>query len=194
MATLGAFFDANVLYPSGLRNFLMHLALTGLFRAHWSAEVHEEWIRNLLKNRPDLTREKLDRTRLLMDKALPEAIVSEYEHLIDSIVLPDPDDRHVVAAAIQSGVGVIVTQNLADFPDTVLGKFNLEAQHPDDFVVALLNISAELVLEAARNHRASLQNPAKRTDEYLYELGTQGLSKTVAALRKMVAASPTAVI
>jgi excisionase family DNA binding protein len=67
VATFGAFFDANVLYPSGLRNFLMHLALTGSFRAHWSADVHEEWMRNLLKNRPDLTREKLKRTRHLME-------------------------------------------------------------------------------------------------------------------------------
>jgi hypothetical protein len=57
VATFGAFFDANVLYPSGLRNFLMHLALTGGFGAYWSADVHEEWIGNLLKNRPDLTRE-----------------------------------------------------------------------------------------------------------------------------------------
>ena len=62
MATLGAFFDANVLYPAGLRNFLMYLALTGIFRAHWSAEVHEEWMRNLLKNRPDITRDKLKAT------------------------------------------------------------------------------------------------------------------------------------
>jgi predicted nucleic acid-binding protein len=161
VATLGVFFDANVLYPSGLRNFLMHLALTGLFHAHWSAEVHEEWIRNLLKNRPDLTVEKLARTRRLMDEAFPDALVTEYEHLIDSIMLPDPDDRHVVAAAFRSGVRVIVTQNLADFPDHVLGPFNMEAQHPDDFVLALLDVSAELVLEAARNHRASLQNPAK---------------------------------
>ncbi len=82
MAILGAFFDANVLYPSGLRNFLMHLALTGIFRAHWSAEVHEEWIRNLLKNRPDLSREKLERTRQLMEKALPDATVVGYEPLI----------------------------------------------------------------------------------------------------------------
>jgi hypothetical protein len=139
----------------------MHLALTGLFHAHWSAEVHEEWIRNLLKNRPDLTVEKLARTRRLMDEAFPDALVTEYEHLIDSIMLPDPDDRHVVAAAFRSGVRVIVTQNLADFPDHVLGPFNMEAQHPDDFVLALLDVSAELVLEAARNHRASLQNPAK---------------------------------
>jgi hypothetical protein len=63
MATLGAFFDANVLYPSGLRNFLMHLALTGAFRAHWSAEVHDEWMHNLLKNRPDITRDKLESAR-----------------------------------------------------------------------------------------------------------------------------------
>ncbi len=76
MATFGAFFDANVLYPSGLRNFLMHLALTGIFRAHWSAQVHEEWMRSLLKNRPDLSREKLERTRHLMDNALPDAVVT----------------------------------------------------------------------------------------------------------------------
>ena len=47
MAILGAFFDANVLYPSGLRNFLMHLSLTGIFRAHWSAEVHDEYLAEL---------------------------------------------------------------------------------------------------------------------------------------------------
>ncbi len=58
MATFGVFYDANVLYPSELRNFLMHLALTGTFRAYWSADVHDEWMRNLLKNRSDLTRHK----------------------------------------------------------------------------------------------------------------------------------------
>ena len=69
MPALVAFFDANVLYPAELRNFLMYLALTGLFRAKWSNAVHEEWISNLLRNRPDLTRQKLERTRQLMDKA-----------------------------------------------------------------------------------------------------------------------------
>ena len=75
MATLIAFYDANVLYPAELRNFLMHLALTGLFRAKWSNAVHEEWITNLLKNRPDITRQKLERTRHLMDKAALDALV-----------------------------------------------------------------------------------------------------------------------
>jgi excisionase family DNA binding protein len=194
VATLGAFFDANVLYSSGLRNFLMHLALTGLFRAHWSAEVHDEWIRNLLKNRPDLTREKLDRTRHLMDKALPDALVAGYEHLIDTIDLPDRDDRHVLAAAVYCRATIIVTHNLADFPSGALAQFKVDAQSPDDFVLALMDVSADLVLEAARSHRASLRNPTKTTEEYLAGLETQGLTRTVVTLRELIGDEPTAII
>ena len=79
MSILTAFYDASVLYPSELRNLLMHLALTGLFRARWSAGVHEEWIRALLRRRPDLCREKLERTRMLMDKHAEGALVTGYE-------------------------------------------------------------------------------------------------------------------
>ncbi len=185
MAILGAFFDANVLYPSGLRNFLMHLALTGIFRAHWSAEVHEEWIRNLLKNRPDLSRNKLERTRQLMEKALPEATVVGYKPLIASLELPDRNDRHVLAAAIRCGASVIVTLNLADFPAHALANFRIEAQHPDDFVLALLQAFPGFVLEAARTHRASLKNPPKTQEEYLTELNAQGLAKSVSLLRDL---------
>ena len=187
MATFGAFFDANVLYPSGLRNFLMHLGLMGIFRAHWSAEIHEEWIRNLLKNRPDLTRDRLERTRQLMDKALPAAMVTGYEHLIKSLELPDPDDRHVLAAAIRCNASVIVTLNLEDFPSRALVNFSIEAHRPDDFVLMLLETFPDLVLEAARNHRVSLKNPAKTQDEYLAELEAQGLRKSVSALRELAA-------
>jgi hypothetical protein len=102
VAAFTVFYDANVLYPAELRNFLMHLALMGMFRAKWSADVHEEWMRNLLKNRSDLTREKLERTRQLMDKAAPDALVTGYQHLIPGLLLPDEDDRHVLAAAIRA--------------------------------------------------------------------------------------------
>jgi len=187
VATLGAFFDANVLYPSGLRNFLMHLALTGIFRAHWSAEVHDEWIRNLLKNRPDITRDKLERTRRLMDQAAPDALVTDYQSLIESLELPDRDDRHVLAAAIRCGASVIVTLNLADFPNAALAEFGIEAQHPDDFVLSLTETFPEFVLEAARTHRASLRNPSKTPDEYLAELNTQELCRSAAALRELIA-------
>ncbi len=79
MARVTAFYDANVLYPAELRNLLMHLALTGLFRAKWSADVHEEWISSLLQKRPHLTREKLERTRQLMDQHAVDALVAGYE-------------------------------------------------------------------------------------------------------------------
>jgi hypothetical protein len=96
------------------------LALTGLFRARWSAAVHEEWISNLLEKRPDLTNEKLERTRMLMDRHAADALVTGYEDLIPGLHLPDPNDRHVVAAAIRGRVDVIVTMNLKDFPAEVI--------------------------------------------------------------------------
>lgn len=120
MAKFTAIFDACVLYPAPLRDLLMSLALTGLFRAKWTAAIHEEWIGNLLRNRDDLTRPQLERTRDLMDRAVPDALVAGYEELIDPLTLPDPDDRHVLAAAIRGRADVIVTSNLKDFPETAL--------------------------------------------------------------------------
>jgi hypothetical protein len=148
-------------------------------------EVHDEWIRNLLKNRPDITREKLERTRRLMDQAAPDALVTGYQSLIESLELPDRDDRHVLAAAIRCGASVIVTLNLSDFPGHVLANFRIEAQHPDAFVLALLETSPDLVLQAARTHRASLKNPPKTQEEYLAELDGQGLTKSVSVLRDL---------
>src|SRR5437588_11572798 len=139
----------------------MHLALTGLFRARWSADVHEEWISNLLKNRPDLTRDKLERTRMLMDKHAADALVTGYEDLMPGLDLPDPDDRHVLAAAIRGHADVIVTMNLRDFPSGTIGSFGIEAQHPDEFVLHLLDLAPGAVLAAVQNHRQSLKNPTK---------------------------------
>jgi predicted nucleic acid-binding protein len=184
VAVFGAFYDANVLYPSELRNLLMHLALTGLFRAKWSAAVHEEWISNLLENRPDLTREKLERTRALMDKHATDALVSGYEDLIPGLQLPDPDDRHVLAAAIRGHADVIVTMNLKDFPADILAPFGIDAQHPDEFILHLLDLAPGAVVAAAQTHRESLKNPPKTVAEYLNTLERKGLTQTVAVLRE----------
>lgn len=184
MARFTAFYDANVLYPADLRNLLMHLALTGLFRATWSAEVHEEWMSALLRNRPDLSREKLERTRMLMDQHAEDALVTGYEDLIPGLQLPDPNDRHVLAAAIRGRADVIVTANLRDFPAETLAEFGIEAQHPDEFVLHLLDLAPGIVAEAARNHRESLKNPPKDIDEYLDSLEAQGLTQTVSVLRE----------
>ena len=101
-------YDACVLYPAPLRDFLMHLALTELFQARWSDAIHDEWIRNVLADRPNL-RSRLQRTRTLMDKAVPDSLVTGYEPLNEKLDLPDPDDRHVLAAAIRCGAQAIVT-------------------------------------------------------------------------------------
>lgn len=153
MAAFTAFYDANVLYPAELRNLLMHLALIGVFRAKSSSDVHEEWISNLLKKRPDLTRDSLECTRTLMDKHAVDALVIGYEEMIPGLQLPDPDDRHVLAAAIRGHADVIVTMNLRDFPSDAVGSFGIEVQHPDEFVLHLLDLAPEAVVAAAQNHR-----------------------------------------
>ena len=126
MSQYTAIFDACVLYPAPLRDLLMHLALTDLLRAKWTEAIHEEWIRSVLKNRPDLTRRQLERTRQLMNAHVRDCLVADYEDLIPVLTLPDPDDRHVLAAAIRSSADVIVTFNLADFPPEVLKKWGIE--------------------------------------------------------------------
>jgi predicted nucleic acid-binding protein len=109
MATFTALLDANVLYPARLRDLLIRLALGKRFRARWTVQIQDEWIRNLLASRGDLRPEQLERTRLLMEQAIPDVLVSGYEGLIPGLTLPDPDDRHVLAAAIRCQAGVIVT-------------------------------------------------------------------------------------
>ncbi len=175
-------YDACVLYPAPLRDLLMRLALTDLYRAKWTDRIHDEWTSNLLAKRKDLTEQRLARTRALMNQNVRESLVAGYEHLIASVVLPDPDDRHVVAAAIHSGAEAIITFNMKDFPKAALDKFNIEAIHPDDFIVDLLDLNAGKVLAAVAEHRASLKNPPKSVPEYLSTLTAQGLMQTVSIL------------
>lgn len=177
-----AFYDANVLYPAPLRDFLMHLALTGVYRARWSAQVHDEWKRNLLINRPELTAEQLERTSSLMDRAVPDALVLDYETLIEGLNLPDADDRHVLAAAIKCNASVIVTFNLKDFPKGVLDTFDIEPVHPDDFIADLWDLDKAAVLEAARRQRGSLKSPPHSARQYLDKLLQQKLPETVKLL------------
>ncbi len=177
-----ALLDACVLYPAPLRDFLMRLALTDLFQARWTEEIHDEWIRNVLATRPDVTKESLVRCRDLMDQHVPDSLVAGYELLIPTLTLPDPDDRHVLAAAIHGGAGVIVTFNLKDFPASVLGGYHIEAMHPDEFIVRLWDESPESVLDAVRRHRAALKRPPKTAADYLATLGQCRLTETVTRL------------
>ncbi|MFM0244588.1 PIN domain-containing protein [Paraburkholderia sediminicola] len=178
-----ALYDACVLYSQPLRNLLMRLALTDLYRARWTQAIHDEWTRNLIANRPDLEPAKIYRVRELMDAHVRDALVDNYEHLIPAIDLPDPDDAHVVAAAVHCGAELIVTFNLKDFPTDALSTFNVAALHPDDFIADLFDLNQAKVLEAMAEHRKSLKNPPKSVEEYLDTLGGLGLTQTVSVVR-----------
>ncbi len=176
-------YDACVLYPAPLRDLLMRLALTDLYRARWSDQIHEEWITAVLRNRPDLSRQQLERTRSLMNAHVRDALVDGHQSLIPALELPDPDDRHVLAAAIKCGADLILTFNLNDFPEPALAIYGIGACHPDPFLVDQLNLDTERVCTAMRQHRASLKNPPKTVEEYLATLEEQGLSTFSQAIR-----------
>lgn len=168
------------LYPAPLRDLLMHLSLTDLYRAKWTAEIHEEWMPNVLTVRQDLTREQLERK--LMGTSARDCLVTGYEFMIPTLTLPDQNDRHVLAAAIRSQSSVILTFNLKDFPEVELEKYDVEAQHPDEFISDLLDLNAARVLAAIAKHRQSLKNLPKSSNEYLDTLLQQGLPETVSQL------------
>lgn len=163
-----AIFDANVLYSARLRDLLLSLAGTGLFRARWTTMIHDEWIRALRAKGYDEA--KLQRTRALIDLSVPDCLIDGFEPLIPTITLPDPDDRHVLAAAIKANADVIVTCNTRDFPESSLNDYHIEAQHPDDFIVHQIGLNASLAFDAIRAHRARLRNPPITQSEYLDSL------------------------
>ena len=177
-----AVYDACVLYPAPLRDLLIWLGMSGCFRARWTTQIHEEWKRNLLLNRTDLTREQLDRTPQLMDQAIPDGLVTGHESLIDGLTLPDADDRHVVAAAVRCHANVIVTFNLKDFPASALSAYGVEAQHPDEFIENLFDLDPAAVVDAARRQRATLRHPPMEVDRFLDVLRKQGLVQTTKLL------------
>jgi predicted nucleic acid-binding protein len=127
VSRLTVLYDACVLYPAPLRSFLMYLALTDVFHARWTEAIHQEWMRSVLKDHPDMTREQVGRIRDLMNAHVRDCLISGYESLTPTLKLPDSDDRHVLAAAIHGRANVIVTFNLRHFPTKTLVKYGVQA-------------------------------------------------------------------
>ena len=138
----------------------------------------------MLRDQPDLKREKLERTCREMNLYFPNALVQGYEEITPTLELPDPNDRHVLAVAVYVEAKHIVTSNLDDFPNTILQAYGIVAVSPDEFVFRLIRETPRTILLAVKKHRLSLAHPPKSVDEYLATLEKQGLPKTVAFLRK----------
>ena len=167
----------------------MWMAVHDLLRPKWTERIHEEWMRNVLLNHSDLSKKDVERIRQLMDAHAGDCLVGEYEHRMEGITLPDSNDVHVLAAAIEAEAEAIVTWNVTDFPSKIVGKYGIEVLTPDQFVAGLLVSQPVGVTLAVREHRLSLKNPSKTEEEYLATLGRQGLSSSLLILKDYISHS-----
>lgn len=174
--------DANLLYPFHLRNLLVQFGLDAVIAPRWTERIHEEWIANLVAT-GRVARERLLRTRDLMDRVLPEAAVSGWEERVEELALPDPGDRHVLAAALAAGAGTILTMNLRHFPAAALAPHGVAAAHPDAFLCALHDADAEVLRASAEAAHANLSRSAPSFEAFLDALDRQGLTALAARLR-----------
>jgi predicted nucleic acid-binding protein len=174
--------DANVLYPFRKRDVLLRFCQAGLFRARWSRLVLDEWTRNLLAEKPHLA-QSVEAQLDAMQRAFPEACVTGHEPLIEALKLPDPDDRHVLAAAIRCGAQHIVTENLRDFPEDVLAEFAVEAIDADEFLSRTFDLYPAAAIEALKIMRQSYRNPPFSQSEFVFDLTAKGLPKLASRLR-----------
>lgn len=181
-----AILDANVLYPQLIRDTLMSLAVERLYHAKWSQMIHNEWISNLLGDRPELA-SKIPAVVELMNSAVPDCVVTNFEHLINCIELPDINDRHVLAAAIVGHADAIVTFNVKDFPEAVLESYGIEVQHPDEFIINQLQLQEIPALSAIKKMRARWSNPVIAPEELILAYEKRGLPLTADHLRRAVA-------
>jgi predicted nucleic acid-binding protein len=177
-----AVLDSNVLYGNLVRDILLSLATAGLYHARWTHEIHREWSSHLVENRPELA----SKVPLLFEKinsSVPDCLVENYEYLIDSLKLPDLKDRHVLAAAIAGHADAIVTENLKDFPASVLAAYGLEAQHPDDFIMNQLELRPFDALAALKRMRERMAAPVITGVELITLIEKRGLPQTAQFLK-----------
>jgi predicted nucleic acid-binding protein len=153
-----ALLDANVLWGAALRDTLVRAALQDLYCPAWTAEILAEVATSIKRRRPDLEPARIDRMVQLLREHLPEAVIGGYQALIPTMT-NDPKDRHVLAAAVRAGAQVIVTYNGSDFPPDSCEPYNIEVQHPDEFLCYLWDLSPESMAEVLRRQAAPLRTP-----------------------------------
>lgn len=176
--------DTNVIYPLWTRDLLMWFAHYDLYTPKWSQNIFIEW-NNVMIRKGNSEAEAHKRTNA-MNKAFPDALVENYEVLIESLNLPDMDDRHVLAAAIKTNANLIITNNLKDFPNEYLINFGLKAKAPDDFFTDIIDLNHDLSLQAFRNLVLNKKNPPYNEYEVLDIFRNNGLNETADYLHTLI--------
>ena len=180
MSSFHVILDANVLFPETLRAILLRCAKENLYRPFWSEEILAEVERNLISNVsiPEArAKSHVDHIR----KAFPEALVKleSYSSFV-GVMQNDPKDRYVLAAVIAAKCQVIITENIKDFPETVLAPFEIQAHSPDEFLNYQLDLNHKLMAKIIREQVAVYKNSPKTTKEFLTVLGKQAPTFVVA--------------
>ncbi|HRD91660.1 MAG TPA: PIN domain-containing protein [Accumulibacter sp.] len=181
-----ALLDACALHPMAMADALMSLASAGLYAAKWSRTIEAEWIASIEERRPDLVG-KLEYRRDQMREAVPDWEVEEraWQSLAGGLKLPDPDDLHVLAAALAGHADCIVTVNLRDFPPDVVGPLGLEILHPDPFIVAQWDLDPFVAVAAFKRMRARWKKPEATAEDFAAALERGGLPATAQRLREV---------
>lgn len=179
-----AFLDACVLLPVSLADTLLRSAEADLYRPAWSARVEGEVRRAFESVHREVDPSRIDHRVRAADRQFPDASIAGFEALEVGIVLPDPNDRHVVAAAILAHADAIVTANLSDFPADVLDAFGLHAVGPDDFLLDLLELAEDEMTRIIREQAAATSRPSLDTCDVLIALGKAGAPRFAAEMRE----------
>lgn len=187
-----AVIDACSLVSALGRNTLLSLADGELYRVRWSSEILDETegaLSELFAQRGFTNAdERAKQQRERMVRAFPEAAIDDYQaHLSIRDQLPDPKDAHVVAAGIASDASVIVTENLKDFPETVLGPLAIESKSTDDFIADTIDLYPNRAVNALATMRQRFNNPALTADQLLLKYESEGFIQTADVLKPYVA-------
>lgn len=186
-----AFIDSCTLAGTLKRNLLLTLAEAEFFRVRWSSKVMDETevaIGRILaaKLAPDAL-ERASRARRVMEEAFEDARVEDYDEFLSVCAgLPDPDDAHVLAAALKTQAATIVTENLSDFPATHLDRLNIEARSADAFIADTIALDPGRAVAAIRRMRERFKTPSKTPEDLLLDMEADGLTETVDILRPHV--------
>ncbi|MHB1488572.1 MAG: PIN domain-containing protein [Acidimicrobiales bacterium] len=186
MARYAVVLDACVLVPVALADTLMRLAEADLYRPVWSAQILAEATDAIVEIHPEIPPERVQHRFAAMDDASEDARVEGWEHLEHAVTVPDPDDRHVVAAAVGGRADAIVTANVGDYPTDVLGPIGIEVIHPDDFLLDQLDLAPRIVLSVLREQAAHTRNPVLTPVDLIARLARCGVPAFADELGRMI--------
>ena len=174
------FLDACVLVPIGLTNVILAAAEHNLTQPYWSPAVVEEAVRAISDIRLGLGEDRIRRRFTAMDLAFPGASVPADTSTLDDYDFPDPDDKHVAAAALAAGAQTIVTANTKDFPNPLMHRLGLSVMTPDELLLVLLDDDPEAMTSVVVEVAEALNNPARTVEDILVSLRLAGAPRFAA--------------